>query len=103
MIEGVSFCGIQRRVSKTEHLVQHIPHCTELVIFHRHAALQLRDHHTNISVHWLKGLQLQLALMRNHKEMNKAEKTKAFFEQEIPIFRGQQEQTLDLLQSDTTT
>ena len=71
MIEGVSLCGIQRRVGETEHLVQHIPHCTKLVILHRHAALQLRDHHTNISVHWLKGLQLQLALMIEKETTNK--------------------------------
>ena len=62
MIEGIPLRGIQRRVSKTHHLVQNVLHCTELVILHRHAALQLRNDYTNISVDGFQGLQLQFAL-----------------------------------------
>ena len=100
MIEGVSLCGIQRRVGKTQHLVQHILHCTKLVILHRHAALQLRDHHTNISVHRFKGLQLQLALKKKKETTNKwIKQKKIFFLILVYSCRGPQNLTLDLLQT----
>lgn len=63
MVEGVALRWVQGWVRHAQDLVQYISHSTELVKLHGEAALQVRDHHTNISVDWLQRLQLQLALL----------------------------------------
>ena len=68
VVEGVALGCVEGGAGHAEDLVQHVRDGAELVKLHRQLALQMRDHHPQLSVHWLQWLQLQLALRGGRRD-----------------------------------